>query len=311
MRISRKSDFKGEKMGNPKNITRRDFIKQTSLAAVGSTLLLGKTGLVYSQDAKKVRVILVRDNGVLDEKGRPKYEVVLDMLDRAVTTLTGKKDVVQAWKTFIRADDVVGIKSNVWTYIPTTSQVENALKKRVMDAGVGESNIGIDDRGVLRNPIFKRSTALINARPMRSHHWAGVGTLIKNYIMFVPDPPNYHDDACSRLATIWDNPLCKGKTRLNVLVMLTPQFHGVGPHNFNPRYVWNYYGLIVSFDPVAADSTGLCIIQAKRRDFFGEDRPLSPPAKHIFEADTRYNLGTSDPNKIDLIKIGYEEDTFV
>jgi hypothetical protein len=253
----------------------------------------------------------VRDNEVLDDNGRPKYEVVLDMLDKAVTALTGEKDVVQAWRTFIKPDDVVGIKSNVWTYIPTTSQVENALKKRVMDVGVAESNIGIDDRGVIRNPIFQKSTALINARPMRSHHWAGVGTLIKNYIMFIPDPQNYHDDSCARLATIWDNPLCKGKTRLNVLVMLTPQFHGVGPHNFNPRYVWNYYGLIVSFDPVAADSTGLRIIQAKRKDFFGENRPLSPPAKHIFEADTRYNLGTADPNKIELIKIGYEENIFI
>jgi hypothetical protein len=298
-------------VGKKRIITRRDFIKNTSLAAIGSPLFLGKNGFKFSADTKKTKVILVRDSNVLDDNGRPKYEVVLDMLDKAVTALIGEKDIVQAWKTFIKPDDVVGIKSNVWTYIPTTSQVEDALKKRVMDVGVAESNIGIDDRGVLRNPIFLKSTALINVRPMRSHHWAGVGTLIKNYIMFIPDPPNYHDDSCARLASIWDNPLCKGKTRLNVLVMLTPQFHGVGPHNFNPRYVWNYYGLIVSFDPVAADSTGLRIIQAKRKDFFGEDRPLSPPAKHIFEADTRYKLGTADPDKIELIKIGYEENIFI
>lgn len=298
-------------MGKKRIITRRDFIKNTSLAAIGSPLFLGKTGFKFSRDTNKTKVILVRDSNVLDDNGRPKYDVVLNMMDKAVTALTGESDVVQAWKTFIKPDDIVGIKSNVWAYIPTTSQVENALKKRVMDVGVAESNIGIDDRGVIRNPIFQRSTALINARPMRSHHWAGVGTLIKNYIMFIPDPQNYHDDSCARLATIWDNPLCKGKTRLNVLVMLTPQFHGVGPHNFNPRYVWNYHGLIVSFDPVAADSIGLRIIQAKRKDFFGEDRPLSPPAKHIFEADTRYSLGTADPNKIELIKIGSEEDTFV
>ncbi len=286
-------------------------MKNSTLAAIGSPIFLGKKGLVFPGQGQRTKVILVRDNNVLDDSGKPKYEVVLDMLDRAVTTLTGEKDAVQAWKTFINPDDIVGIKSNVWTYIPTTSQVENALKKRVMDTGVDESNIGIDDRGVLRNPIFKRATALINARPMRSHHWSGVGSLIKNYIMFIPDPPNYHDDSCARLATIWDNPLCKEKTRLNVLVMLTPQFHGVGPHNFNPRYVWKYYGLIVSFDPVAADSTGLRIIQAKRKDFFGEDRPLSPPAKHIFEADIRYNLGTADPNKIELIKIGYQEDIYL
>ncbi len=129
--------------------------------------------------------------------------------------------------------------------------------------------------------------------------------------MFVPDPSEYHDDSCARLATIWENPLVKGKTRLNVLVMLTPQFHGVGPHNFNPTYVWPYYGMLVGFDPVAVDATGLRIIEAKRRDFFAEDRPLNPPAKHILAADTRYHLGTADPAGIEVIKIGDDRDALI
>ena len=298
------------KMGR---ITRREFIKRSSLAAVGGTVFLSRKGWVARAEGevKSAKVILVRNKEVLDENNRPKYEVVLEMLDAALKGLTGKADAASAWQTIIKPNDVVGIKSNVWNYIPTTREVENALKKRVMDAGVQESDIGIDDRGVLRNPVFKRTTALINARPMRSHHWSGVGSLIKNYIMFVPDPFNYHDDSCARLATIWENPLVKGKTRLNILVMLTPQFHGVGPHNFNPKYVWSYCGFMAGFDPVAVDATGLRIIEAKRREFFGEEKPLSPPAKHIFTADTRYNLGTSDPNKIELVKIGYEKDAFI
>jgi hypothetical protein len=301
-------------------ITRREFIKRSSLAAVGGAVFLTRAedarakipkASLATGTAEKTKVVLVRNKDVLDEKGRPKDEVVQEMLDAAVNELTGKPDPVAAWKTFIKPDDIVGIKTNVWTFIPTTPQVENALKRRVMDAAVAEANIAVSDRGVLRDPVFQKTTALINARPMRSHHWSGVGSLIKNYIMFVPDPFNYHDDSCARLAVIWNNPLVKGKTRLNVLVMLTPQFHGVGPHNFNPKYVWSYYGLIVSFDPVAADATGLRIIQVKRREFFGEDRPLSPPAKHIFTADTEYGLGTADPNKIELVKIGYDLDIFV
>ena len=180
-----------------------------------------------------------------------------------------------------------------------------------MEAGVKESAIAVDDLGVLQNPIFQKSTALINARPMRSHHWAGVGTLIKNYIMFVPEPMAYHPDSCADLASIWNLPMIKGKTRLNVLVMLTPQFHSVGPHNFNPKYVWKYYGLMMGFDPVAVDATGLRIIEAIRREYFGEDRPLNPPAKHIAVADTKYHLGVSDPARIDLVKIGYDKDSFV
>ena len=50
--------------------------------------------------------------------------------------------------------------------IPTTEPVESALKQRVLDVGVKPSDVAIDDRGVLGNPVFRRSTALINARPM-------------------------------------------------------------------------------------------------------------------------------------------------
>jgi len=125
--------------------------------------------------------------------------------------------------------------------------------------------------------------------------------------MFVPDPPSYHPDSCADIATIWNLPGVKGKTRLNVLVLLTPQFHGVGPHSYSPQYVWKYFGLAAGFDPVAVDSVGLRIIEAKRREFFQDNRPLNPPAKHIALADTRHRLGTADPAKIDLVKLGERE----
>lgn len=298
-------------MSQKKTITRREFIRNTSAAAIGGTLLLGMPHTGISQSAANTKVVLVRDENVLAPNGKPDAGIVQKMLDDAVTALTGQKDPVAAWKTFIKPDDIVGIKSNVWSYIPTTSQVEQAIKKRVMDTGVAAANIGIDDRGVLRNRIFKKATALINARPMRSHHWSGVGSLIKNYIMFHPSPSSWHDDSCADLAGVWKLPIVKDKTRLNVLVMFTPQFHGVGPHSFSPKYVWKYKGIIVGFDPVAVDSVGLRIIQAKRKDYFGEDRPLNPPAKHILLADTRHHLGTADPAKIELVKIGFDKDNFV
>ena len=299
-------------MSEKKTITRRQFIKDTSAAAVGSTLFLGAPAVKSgSSSSTKTTVVLVRDKDVLDANGRPRFPVVLKMLDTAVTTLTGKKDPVEAWKTLVTPGDIVGIKTNVWRRLSTTPQVEQVLKKRVMDAGVSETNIGIQDRGIWKDSLFKKATALINARPMRSHHWSGVGSLVKNYITFVPTPWAYHNDSCADLAKLWKLPLVKGKTRLNVLVMLTPQFHGVGPHSFSPRYVWTYYGLMVGFDPVAVDSIGVRIIQAKRKAFFGEERPLNPPPKHIFLADTRHHLGTADPNKINLIKTGYDKEIFV
>ncbi len=291
-----------------KPITRRKMIKDTTTAAMGGALLLSSPVHMWGTSSeKKSRVVLIRDERIPDYGKDPDQKVVEEMLDKAILELTGAQDIKEAWRKIIKPNDVVGIKTNVWRYLATPKELENAIKKRVMEAGVKNENIGIKDRGVLYDPVFKTATALINTRPMRTHAWSGVGSLLKNQIMFAERPSAYHDDSCADLATLWELPLIKGKTRLNVLVMFTPLFHGVGPHHFNREYIWSYKGLVVSFDPVAADSVGLQIIQARRREFFGEDKPLSPHAKHIEYAETRHHLGVADPSKIDLVKLGYKE----
>lgn len=303
-----------------KPITRRALLKRGTLASIGGFLYFSRPG----QTAKaltsvepetgtgdKTRVVLIRDKDLLKDYNKPFPGKIQSMLDQAVMALTDENDHLVAWKRLIKPDDIVGIKTNVWSYMPTPSELEQAIKQRVMDCGVTEANIGIKDRGITGDPIFQNSTALINARPLRTHAWSGVGSLIKNYIMFIPNPSSLHDDSCADLATLWRLPVVEGKTRLNILVMLNPLFHGVGRHHFNKEFTWEYKGLLVGFDPVAVDSVGVRILQAKRREYFGEERPLNPPAKHILLADTRHKLGTADPDKIELIKMGWKEDCLI
>ncbi len=295
----------------PKGITRRDFLKGSTSAALAGAFYLSLPGKLSARSENKTRVVLIRDRDVLDKLNKPDDAVLSRMLDEAVITLLGEKDPATAWKRLIKPDDIVGIKSNVWHYLPVPQGLEQAIYTRVIDAGVKKKNISIRDRGLLTDSVFQKASALINVRPMRTHYWSGVGSLIKNYIMFVDNPPSYHPDTCADLATIWKLPLVKGKTRLNILVMLTPLFQGSGPHHYNPKYTWAYNGLLVGTDPVAVDATGLRILQAKRREFFGEDRPLDPPAKHILLADTRHGLGTADPEKIELIKLGWQKGVLI
>lgn len=290
-----------------KTISRRAFIKDGAVALAAGSLALAWPWEIGAQTPGKTRVVLIRDQDVLDESGVVKVDVVQKMLDEALRTLLDEKETTTAWKKIIRPTDVVGIKSNVWRSLPTPPQLEKAIRRGVLAAGVKAENISVRDWGVLDDPVFAKATAMVNVRPMRTHDWSGLGTCIKNYIMFVPDPPRYHPDSCADLATLWQLPIVKGKTRLNILVMLTPLFHSVGPHGFNPAYVWRYNGLLVGLDPVAVDATGARIIQAKRREFFGEDRPINPPAKHIELADSRHHLGTADPQKIELVKIGWQD----
>ncbi len=291
-------------------ITRREFA--ASLATVGGALLLGP-GTLRAAPAARVKVVLVRDPGVLDADGKPKEAVLEQMMSQALAALTGKRTARDAWRSILRPSDVVGIKSNEWKYIATTPQLEQVLKRGVLSAGVPAANVAITDRDAYSDPVFKRATAFVNARPMRAHHWSGVGSLIKNYITFLPpgDRPTTHPDSCADLGKVWHLPQVKGKTRLNVLSMLTPQFHNVGPHGFTPKFVWRYYGLLVGFDPVAVDSVGLRIIMAKRRAHFGDDRPLTIPAHHIQYADTRWHLGTADPARIELVKLGHAQDILI
>jgi hypothetical protein len=294
-----------------KALTRRDFLKSSASAAVAGALFMHRPDEIFASSGKKSRVVLVRDADVLGENNKPDDGRLQKMLDRAVTALLDEKEPARAWKQLVKPNDILGIKTNVWRYLPTPRGLEKAIRSRALEAGLQEKNIGIRDRGLLGDPIFKNATALINARPLRTHHWSGVGSLLKNYIMFVEEPSDYHWDSCADLAAIWKLPVVKGKTRLNILVMLTPLFHGLGPHHYNANYTWPYRGILVGTDPVAVDSVGVRVLMAKRKQFFEEDRPLNPPPKHVFLADSRHHLGTADPEKIELVKLGWEEDILI
>jgi hypothetical protein len=292
-----------------KIITRRDFLRLTGGTAIAATLGTRIPGEARAEPT--ARVVLIRNADVLGPQDRVQEEILRSMLDEAVKNLLGANGPLEAWQKLFKSSDVVGIKSNAWARMPTPKELEAAIKRRLLDVGVTEKNIGIDDRGVLNNPIFLNSSALVNARPLRTHHWSGVGTCLKNYIQFVPDPPSYHDEGCSPLGKIWTYPVVKGKTRLNILSCLTPQFFGRGANFFDRRYVWPYKGLIVGTDPVAVDAVGAHLLQKKRIGFFGEDRALDVPPVHIMVADKKYHLGVSDLSRIQLIKLGWMEEVLI
>ena len=302
-----------------KGITRRDFLRGAAgatLVGVAGTPVFGQETQALPKEAekktdKKSKVILVRDKNVLDADRKVNAEIIQKMLDDGVTALIGEPDPIKAWKTMFGPSDTVGIKTNVWKFIPVPSELEKTIKKRLIDTGVNESKITIGDRGILKDSLFWESTALINVRPMRTHHWAGVGSLIKNYIMFSPSPSSWHDDTCANLAGVWELPIVKGKTKLNILVMLTPLFQGKGPHNYQQQYTWEYNGLLIGTDPVAVDATGVRILEAKRLEYFGEEKPFEISPKHIKVADEKYHLGTCDPNKIELVRLGWTENILI
>jgi hypothetical protein len=99
--------------------------------------------------------------------------------------------------------------------------------------------------------------------------------------------------------------------KLNVLLVLTPQFLTRGPHHFDPRYVWPYKGILLSTDPVAVDTIGVRLLDAKRKLVLEEERPLTQLAHHVRIAGEKHKLGVADPARIDLVKLGWNKDLLI
>ncbi|HOX43853.1 MAG TPA: twin-arginine translocation signal domain-containing protein [Myxococcota bacterium] len=311
-------------------LDRRDFLK--AVAATGAALAVGcqkpaapavtapAAGPAVGEPApppppdsrpERSRVVLVRDQAALGPDGQPDPAVLARMLDDGVVALLGAAAPAMAWGELFRPGEVVGIKSNVWRFIPVPAALEELLRARVQAAGVAAADVAIDDRGVLENPVFQRATALLDVRTLRTHHWSGIGSCLKNYIMFSPEPSSWHEDACADLGGLWELPIVRGKTRLCIQVALTPLFHGKGPHHYSAEYTWAYGGLILGRDPVAVDAVAVRLLEAKRRLHFGKDEPFAVSPKHVRVAQDKYRLGWADPERIELVKLGWSEGALI
>lgn len=295
-----------------KILTRRDFLSRTARGTAALTLgLPAIVGGAGDGTEKGARVVLVRDKNAVMENGTYDMEIVTKMLDDAVVALMRAERADDAWTDLLAPEDILGIKTNFWPSLRTPVELTTAIHERAQAIGVPAKKISVDDHGVSKNSVFAEATALINVRPLRIHHWSGIGGCIKNYIMFSPEPWTWHDDSCADLGGLWKLPICAGKTRLNILLVLTPQFHGVGPHHFDAQYTWPYGGLLVSNDPVALDALGVKLLAEKRKAFFERPPKGGTSTKHVELAETRHGIGVADLEKIELVKIGWMEDALI
>ncbi len=101
-------------------------------------------------------------------------------------------------------------RDNAWKDLPTPPEVEAAIRRRIEDSGVPGSELRIDDRGA--RTTLAPCAALVNVRPLRTHHWAGIGGCLKNPIMFSEEPSVYHPDMCADLGALWTLPSLKERS---------------------------------------------------------------------------------------------------
>ena len=301
---------------NKNIITRRDFLKGATYSTLGITLGLNKIKLLaqsakneipFSAQKPVSKVVLIRHEEVIDQKNKINKDILTGMIDKAITVFSGETNITESWRKYVSPEDIVGIKFThcEWMRVPTETSLIDIIKKRISESGIQKSKIHTEDYGL---PI-KKCTALINVPSVKVHSLTGIAASIKNYINFINNPSDYHHEKSINLGDIWLKPHVKGKTRLIIVDLLRPYF-GPGPQ-INPLHRWQYKGILVGTDPVAIDTVCTTICQQKRNLFKGEEWPISPPPISIEKADTKYKLGTSDPFKIKLDRLGWEKDILV
>jgi Fe2+ transport system protein FeoA len=67
----------------------------------------------------------------------------------------------------------------------------------------------------------------------------------------------------------------------------------------------------VGTDPVAVDTVGAELLRRKRIAHFGEDKALDVQPIHISVADKKYKLGVSDLSRIEIVKLGWQEEVLL
>ena len=287
-----------------RHVTRRDFLKGT-VAGTAAIALYGSPLLAADDKGAKSVVAIARSQTVLNQAFEVDKVAATQILRDAVKSAAGAKTHEEAWKKLFKPSDMVGIVTSK-AVNPTHSELIDLVKSELMAAGVPEASIVYPQR---ITALATQCTALIALPALKAHWLTGLGTVMKLYIMYSVKPSDYHNENSGKLGEIWQLDCVKGKTKLVLIDALRP-LCDKGPQ-IDPRYVWNYNGIIASTDPVAAEAVGLKIIQTKRDEIKGEPWPLSPPPLCVEAADKQYHLGTSDLAKIKIVKSGWSEGALV
>ena len=292
-------------MSERRVVTRRDFVRGTAGAAMGVSLFGVGWAEQATREPRSATVTQVRDQRALSASHEVDVAVLKEMLAETVTRVTGKANARDAWRALVTPEDVVGLVPTPHLN-PTHDEVVAAVRTALVDAGIPADRIRLAQGGPGK---AEACTALISLPALKAHWLTGIGTVLKNYIMYSGHPSHYHDENNDRLGEIWLLPHVKGKTRLVLVDALRP-LCDKGPQP-DPRYLWDYKGLIAGTDPVAVEAICLKIITAKREALRGEPWPLSPPPLCVQMADKRYGLGTCKMDEIRLERAGWAEGALV
>jgi len=146
----------------------------------------------------------------------------------------------------------------------------------------------------------------INLPVLKDHSIAGLSAGMKNMFGAVHNPNKFHDNCCDPFCAHVSNlkPI-REKNRLTILDAVKVQYH-CGP-GFVSKYVSYYNGLVISNDPVAADATGLEILERIRQENgLPTLEKAGRPVRYLRSAQ-QLGLGHADMDRIEIEVLRVDE----
>ncbi len=140
----------GKPSATPKG-SRRDFMRKSALGIMGISLS-SRTYPIFPNASNKV--VIVRHKNAFSPDGHVRPRLVLDMVNRGITELTGAGNLRNAWFPFFQPEDVIGIKINAISFKGLTNTplanhypvLTNAIISSCAEAGIEEKQFVIWDR---------------------------------------------------------------------------------------------------------------------------------------------------------------------
>ncbi|MBM3333131.1 DUF362 domain-containing protein [Candidatus Sumerlaeota bacterium] len=292
--------------------------------------------------SKRSLVVRAHRPNVRAAPDRYDLAVLDEMLGACMARLTNTADAASAWKSLFSPKDHVALKINtLGGKLSTSPAVVDAIVRGLVSAGVAENHILVWDRfnrelisagftiktsgkghlcagteeeydnrltvhgqigGSLSRLLTEFATAMINVPILKDHNVAGLAVSMKNLYGIIDNPNRYHGNNCDPyIADIADLPIVREKMRLIVCDAIYAQYEA-GP-TYYPKYYYAADTIMAATDPVALDTVGWQMIEAKRREAGLKSLEDSGrPPRWLATAAAR-GIGQNDLGKIDVADV--------
>ncbi len=265
-------------------------------------------------------------------------DILRQMLDTSIQKLTRMDDPIRAWKALFKPEDLVAIKVNSTENGNTHPALVMAVVDCLVAAGITENHITLYDRQTYElqlagysinkdgpgirchgtdyqfkagfevnhsavgiSEILYNSTALINMPILKAFTYGGLSFAMKNHYGTIDTPSRFHDQNFTKGITgINSLSPIKDRTRLIVGDLLTPETH----QDFASYVVvGGKNSILMTFDPVAADSIGLKISCDILNAAGNSTEAVTTLADPWLKEGENIGLGANQPANMNLMEL--------